>query len=186
MARNKRNMVIAGLSGMLGGQLILRQVGNHTIVTRAPRPSSKPPTIQQQQFRSRFGRAVAYATAAIKDEATRAVYGQRAGSGQSAYHLAIADFLHAPVIHAIGTEDYTGQPGSTLTARVTDNFKVAGVRVRIEPADGSPGEEGPAVQQKDGLTWVYTAQAAVYLPGCRITVTATDLPGNVTVVQQVL
>jgi hypothetical protein len=48
-------------------------------------------------------------------------------------------------------------------------------------------EEGSAILQSDGLTWLYTTtKADTNAGGNKITVTAMDLPGNKTVEQKTI
>ncbi len=69
--------------------------------------------------------------------------------------------------------------GDVIGVTAVDDFRVAQVRVRIENGDGTLVETGLAVQQADPHQWVYTATAAnASLAGDKLTVQATDLPGN--------
>jgi hypothetical protein len=77
--------------------------------------------------------------------------------------------------------------GSKISVNVTDDFKVTSVHVQINNSDGSLVEEGEAVQDANGITWVFTAtQANASLTGDKIVVTATDNPGNDTTAEQTL
>lgn len=89
--------------------------------------------------------------------------------------------MQAPDIHEIDLTHYQGRVNDTIRVRVTDNFRVTDVRLRIENADSSLAEEAPAVRQPNGLDWVFTAPVAnTALVGDKITVQATDKPGNLT------
>ncbi|MCB2408782.1 hypothetical protein [Hymenobacter lucidus] len=182
MARVNNNIITQGLSGTLGGTLVFRQAGGKTIVSTAPRETEREPSAKQLAHQQRFQEAALYAKAQIATPTGKAEYeAARDESNNSAYAIAVADFLQAPDIREIDLREYAGKVGDTIRARVTDNFKVAAVAVRIENGDGSLVEEGPAVQQPNAVDWVYTAKKAnTSLEGDKITIRATDRPGNPT------
>ncbi|UOQ71422.1 hypothetical protein [Hymenobacter cellulosilyticus] len=184
MARVNNNIITQGLSGTLGGTLVFRQVGGKTIVATAPRESEKAPSVKQLAQQERFQMAALYAKTQLQNPSSKAEYeaGRPADSTASAYAIAVADFMQAPDIRQIDLSNYTGKKGDTIQVRVTDDFLVSSVRVRIENGDGSLVEEGPATITANGLDWSYTATAAnASLDGDKITITATDKPGNATV-----
>jgi hypothetical protein len=93
--------------------------------------------------------------------------------------VAVQDAFHPPVVTGLITQTYKGTIGDAVVVQVSDNFKVAAVKVSIQNAAGELIEDGAAVKNTDGLNWIYTATAAnPNLPGTKITATATDLPGN--------
>lgn len=179
MAKAKNNIVTHGLSGKLGDLLVFSQRSGKTFVSKAPGERSGQLTEAQLGVQSKFQQAVIYAKAAIADSATKAAYASAAKEGLSAYNVAIADFFNAPDIHEIDISQYTGSVNSTIKIRVTDDFEVKTVHVNITNSDGSLVEEGGAVQEPDGIHWVYTATAEnVSLDGDKISVSATDRPSN--------
>jgi hypothetical protein len=177
MARSKNNIVTQGLSGRVD-QLVFRQRFGQTVVTRKHRPSGEP-SDAQINLRSRFRQAAAYAKAAIADAATKLFYSSKAKAGQSAYNVALADFFNAPEIGEIDTSAYNGSIGSRITVPVTDGGKVVSVKVKIHKGDGTLVEEGSALQQSNGLYWMFIARSLNDgLSGSIITVSATDLPNH--------
>ncbi|MCR5886437.1 hypothetical protein LRS06_01340 [Hymenobacter sp. J193] len=180
MARVKNNIITQGLSGTIGGTLVFRQVGDRTIVSAAPRETDKAPTTKQLAQREQFQQAALYAKAQLADPASKAEYeAARDEDGGTAYTIAVADFMQAPDIHEIDLTYYTGKIGDTLRVRVTDDFRVQAVTVRIENGDGTLVEEGAAVPNANGLDWTFTAKKAnASLVGDKITIRATDKPGN--------
>jgi hypothetical protein len=97
---------------------------------------------------------------------------------QTPYVVAVADFLNAPDIENVDVSGYKGQPGDTIRVRVTDDFAVTWVSVRITNSDGSLVEE-TAAQSSDGYEWTCTAtQTNDSLEGDKIEVFASDTPGN--------
>ncbi|MBG8553682.1 Ig-like domain-containing protein [Hymenobacter guriensis] len=181
MARVKNNIITQGLSGTIGGTLVFRQVGDRTIVSAAPQESDKAPTARQLAHQERFQQAALYAKAAVATPEGKAAYEAVRPEDHtvSAYAIAVADFMQAPDIHEIDLSRYNGKIGDKLRVRVTDDFRVQAVTVRIENGDGTLVEEGAAVQEANGLDWTFTAtKANASLAGDKITISATDRPGN--------
>jgi hypothetical protein len=139
----------------------------------------------QRGIRSKFKLAAAYARVAIADPATKQLYSKMASPGQTAFNLALADYFTPPTVDNIDTDGYTGVVGSKIEIEANDDFMVKSVDVKIAKADGTLIEQGPAVA--DGLKWTYTAtQANPVLSGTKITVTAKDLPANMTALDKIL
>jgi aspartate oxidase len=99
----------------------------------------------------------------------------------------VADFFHAPDIKEVDLNAYSVQVGDVIRIKVTDDFSVQQVSVKIENADATFVEKGQAILSPDGLSWIYTATAAnESMSGDKITVTATDRPQNVSREEQVI
>lgn len=180
MATVKKNIITQGLSGTLGGTIVFRQVGDRTIVSTAPVHNGHPPSPKQLAQRQRFQEASLYAKAQVNDPAGKADYASGIDEKHlSAYAVAVADFLQAPDIQEIDLSEYAGNIGDTIRVRVTDDFRVEAVKVSITNGDGSPVESGNAVQDPNGISWVYTAtKKNASLDGDKITIQAFDHPGN--------
>ena len=175
-----------GMSGKLGDLLVFRQWFGRTIAGKRPR---KVETISaaQQSVRDKFQKATVYASAALADAATKQAYKDKTSPGTTAFNLALADFFIAPSIGKIDPHGYTGAAGGKIKIEATDDFMVKSVNVKIAKADGTLIEQGAATADPDGLNWWYTAtQANASLSGTKITVTAMDLPANVTVKDEIL
>ena len=115
------------------------------------------------------------------------MYAQKASAGQSAFNVAVADYFNAPDIQEIDVTAYTGQIGSTIRVRATDDFTVESVSVHIANGDGSLVEEGSAILQQNGLDWLFTAtKLNDSLIGDRITVTVFDIPHNSVALEKIL
>lgn len=187
MARVGKNIVTQGLSGMIGGTIVFRQRGDQTIVSQAPEKKERPATESETQRRSRFGMAILYGKGAVKDPTIKAAYEEQAEENQSAFNVAVADFMNAPEIDEVDVTAYTGAVGSKIRVRATDDFQVSRVYVKIENPDGSIAEEGEAVADPNGLDWIFTAKKKnESLDGDKITIEVNDLPGNETLKTQVL
>lgn len=177
MAKIRKNIVIQGLSGSLGDQLVIRQdKAGRTIIAASPsfdpdRTYSEAQQAQQERFRD----AATYA----KDAKSQAVYQNKAeGTPKSAYNVAMADWFHAPEVGEIDAEGWSGQEGEVIRVRAVDDVQVTQVTVLITDGGGNVLDQGPATNAGGGW-WTYTTQAAT--PGAsRIVASARDLPGNVT------
>lgn len=185
MAEVKNNIITQGVSGMLGDQIVFRQIKGKTIISVKPKQPEKY-SEKQLEAKRKFQSAVIYGKSATADPIKKAEY--ETGKGEkfsSAYLVAVADYLNAPDIENVILKEYKGNVGDVITIRVTDDFKVAEVKVAIHNPDGSLVEEGNAVQLLGGVDWCYKATAKnESLDGDRITISAYDMPGNETVSEQ--
>jgi hypothetical protein len=179
MAKVGNNIVTHGLSGKLGDLIVFRNRGGKTIVSKIPERKEEKWSEAQEQQHLRFQEAVIYAKNVIADDAAKKAYKASAKEGETAYNLAVADFLKAPHIDEIDISHYTGQPGSYIQVRAVDDFKVAEVSVTIFNADGSEVEHGNAELQPGSIWWKYTATGSNNtLQGDKIVVCVSDVPGN--------
>lgn len=176
MAKVRNNIIIQGLSGSLGDQLVIKQdKAGRTIVGVAPafdpnRTFTAAQTEQQEKFRN----AATYAKGA-KGEA---VYMQEAeGTPLNPYNAAMADWFHAPEIKEIDVEGWSGQAGQVIRIQAVDDVKVAQVQVLITDDSGTVLEQGAAIQA-EGAWWSYTTTVTDN-NATRIVVSARDLPGNI-------
>jgi hypothetical protein len=77
--------------------------------------------------------------------------------------------------------------GDVIRIRVFDDFKARWVHVNITDASGQLIEEGEAVSDATGYEWQYTATAVNDgLSDDRITVSVSDMPGNITQKEHIL
>lgn len=181
MAKVGDNIVTTGLSGKLGNLIVFRNRAGKTIVSKAPKKKQTEWSEAQEKHRLRFQEAVLYAKNAIANPTTKEAYQAAAKDGETAYNVAVADFLNAPYINEIDVSKYNGQPGSYIQVRAVDDFKVAEVSVIILNDDGTEVEQGLAVQQTGNIWWRYTTTATnESLAGDKIIIRVSDIPGNLT------
>lgn len=179
MAVSKNNVVMEGVSGLIGNKIVFRQRGDATYVSRRPKKSTKPPTEAQLNQRYLFMEATLYAKGAIQNPELKAAYQAKCKGNQSAYNKAFEDFLVAPILHLLDLSKYNGQPGSTISARITDVLAVVTVEITIIKPDGTVVEQGMAVQGAIALDWTYTATAENdELSLSTVLVTMVSTPGN--------
>lgn len=181
MAKVVNNLVMQGLAGMIGKQLVVRRIKSGTyVVSVAPTyPADREPTAGQKAYRERFRRAVAYA----KQARNKPEYQRLAESrGVSSFNVATADYLHPPEIRGIDLGGYAGGQGQTITIDAFDDVKVASVEVRITTEDDAVVEAGSAARSDTHADqWVYTTTATATAAPVKVRVEATDLAGRVTV-----
>lgn len=134
----------------------------------------------------RLQQAVVYGKAALKDFFKKDLYEADSGSGNP-FDVAFADFLNAPSIDAIDFSEYNGKIGSRILITVVDDFKVTAVHLQIQNADGSMADEGYATQGLFETEWIFTAtRNNPVIAGDKITVTASDLPGNAADLERII
>ncbi len=187
MAYVKNNIVTDGLSGKLGNTIVFRQWGGKTVVAVKPTYRKREPTEAQKEHHRKFRQGSRYARQAIQDPNLKATYQQRARGGQSAYNVAMADFMNLPDITEMDLGTYTGAKGHAITIMAEDDHLVADVQVAIYNRAGNLLEQGPAELHDNGVDWTYTTQKANGQPkGTKLVVQVSDLPGNTTTKEEVL
>ena len=141
-------------------------------------------------MKDKFLEAQAYAKGQMEDAVSKAEYQARVNNKtNSAFAVALTDYLKAPKILSVNTENYTGAIGNSIVVRAMDNFKVVSVRVEIRDTAGLLLEQGEAVNDAaNNIFWRYTAQTSIggVLNGTKIRVLVSDKPGNVTTKEVVL
>lgn len=184
MSKSSNNVVTHGLSGMVGGMLVFKQVNGKTIVAQRPRKSSKAPSTDQLERQQKFKEASLFAKSIIQDPLYKPLYESLAGNGKSSYNIAFADYFKSPVLSGANLSGYTGEIGQTITVQAIDDVKVQEVNVIVKKADGTVLESGEATLLPNGLDWKYECTVAnAELSGTLVSFTARDVPGNVTVLE---
>ena len=176
MAQVRNNIIIQGLSGSLGSQLVIKQdKAGRTIVAVPPtidpnRVYTADELVRQEKFRD----AAVYAKGA---KSQPAYVEKAAGTPLTPYNVAIADWFHAPEINEINIDAWNGGVGQVIRIQAVDDVKVAQVNVVIVDNADAVLEQGAAVQA-EGAWWNYTTTATA-AAGAKIAVMALDLPGNI-------
>ena len=187
MATSAKNIVLHGVSGKLGDQIVFRQRAGTTILAQAPGAREGEPSEAQKQQQHKFQQAVVYGKAEMADPVEKAEYQEKASGMKTAFNVAVADFFHAPDVDEIDLTAYTGAVGDIIRVRATDDFKVVQVHIAVYNGDGTLVEEGNAEQQANEIDWLYTATAVnSNLEGDKIVVRVSDKPGNITEQEQLL
>jgi hypothetical protein len=181
MAHSNNSVITGKLSGILGKELVFRSWEGKTIVAKAPKKRTATPSDAQLKIQDKFLLASRYGKAVTTgaDQGIRDAYTAALKPRQNLYARAVEDFMSPPVVRDITTGTYTGAAGNTIPIRAVDDFRVTSVQVEIYAANGTLLEKGNAVQQNNGVDWLYTAtQANSPLTGSKINAIATDVPGN--------
>jgi len=187
MAKVGKNIVTTGMTGKMGDLIVFRLSGGQTIVATKPFKSHVELTQAQKVQQRKFQHAVLYGKSIFSNPALKAQYQAKANEKESAYNVAVADFLNAPDIDEIDVSNYTGQAGSTIRVSVTDDFMVTGVQVEIYTDDGELVETGDAVQDANLSDWLFTATVSNgSIAGDKIVIKAYDLPGNLTQMESII
>ncbi|MCE9645288.1 MAG: hypothetical protein K8S20_04750 [Chloroflexi bacterium] len=176
MAKVRNNIVIKGLSGSIGDQLVIKQdKAGRTIVAASPADDpNRVFTAAQRQVQEKFREASAYAKEAKDQE----VYVEKAkGTPKIPSNVAMADWFHAPEVTEIDASAWHGGVGETIRVRAVDDVQVTQVQVVITDSAGAVLEQGPAAPA-DGNWWTYTTKATAS-NGPRVIASARDLPGHI-------
>ena len=178
MAKVRNNVVIRGLSGSFGEQMVIRiDKAGRTIVANKPefdenRVFTPGQLAQQEAFRE----ARAYA----KDAKAQEMYVVMAeGTPKSPSNIAMADWFHAPEIKEIDLSAWTGGIGQPIRIRAMDDVQVMQVTVVITDEEDAVLEQGAAVAG-DGSWWTYTASTSISATTPKVLVSVKDLPGHIT------
>ncbi|WP_454948719.1 hypothetical protein [Capnocytophaga leadbetteri] len=181
MATTKNNVIVKGASGKFGRQIVFSQRAGKTIMSKPPLRTA-PPTTKQKEQQAKFARAAAYAKNALLDPTLKEAYTTEAKKRQdvSPYNMAMTDYLRPPQITHVDYSAYTGDAsGEKIFIEAADAFKITTMKVKITAANNSTLEEGNATLVNG--KWEYTTTATnTTLTGSKITLTATDRPGNTT------
>ena len=176
MAKVRNNIVIRGLSGSLGDQLVIKQDRTgRTIVSVKPvfdedRTFSESQIAQQEAFRE--------ATAYAKSKKDEAVYQAKVAAGAySTYNVAVADWFHPPEIIEVDLSAWNGGVGEVIRIKAVDDVQVTRVTVVITDEADAVIEQGEA-EQAEGLWWDYTTTAEAS-GNPKVLVSARDLPGHI-------
>lgn len=181
MATTKNNVIVKGASGKFGRQIVFSQRAGKTIMSKPPLRTA-PPTTKQKEQQTKFARAAAYAKNALLDPTLKEAYTTEAKKRQdvSPYNMAMTDYLRPPQITNVDHSAYSGDAsGEKIIIEAADAFKITTMKVKITAANSSTLEEGNASMVNG--KWEYTTTATnTTLTGSKITLTATDRPGNTT------
>ncbi|MGC3944195.1 MAG: hypothetical protein QM762_06700 [Chryseolinea sp.] len=180
MAKIRNNPILQKVTGVLGKTIVFRQTVNGPVMANAPKkPDVYHPT--QIALQNRFRDATQYANCQKVNDDARAMYATGIGKKRnSVYQVAVADYLKAPEVKRITTDDYWGNIGNEIFIYATDDFSVASVLVVITSSAGDEIERGQAVlSELLRNTWIYTTTSSNQtIAGTAITATAKDIPGN--------
>jgi hypothetical protein len=186
MAIIKNNIVMEGVSGMLGDVVVFRQLRGKTIMANKPRKPRFQSDLQRGN-RHRFREASAFAKQAVLDPEKKEYYKAKARKLglPNAYTAALTDYMRKPAVTSV---KYKGNAaGSIAITAGKAGFSLASVTVTMVNKEGAALATGTAVL-KDRRRNEWTARLAPDLwklhttregeCAVRVMVTATDHLGN--------
>lgn len=92
MAISKNNIITATLSGKVGN-IIFKNYGNKTIISKYPNMSNIIKTEKQKENQLKFKAAQAYAKSILSDPDKKIAFIKTIPKGKTAYHSAISKYL---------------------------------------------------------------------------------------------
>ena len=180
MAIIDHNIITTGLHGRVGN-LIFRRWGEKTVVSAAPGRTDRRWSRLQRSNRERFSSAMAWAKEAMKDPEKRKGFQKKAKGMQTAWNVAVSEYMMRPLIEEADVSGYHGKKGDQLRVRTGKTFRVSAVIITILSAQGLIIETGMAARVGGTNGWVYSATTHNPDPDeCRIRVKVTSRSGDLT------
>lgn len=93
MARVKNNIIMQGISGQIGKQIVHKKYGDKTVVTQYPDMSKVKFTDRQKAEQSLFKSAVAYARSINNDPEKKAALQATLAPGRTVFNAAISAYI---------------------------------------------------------------------------------------------
>src|SRR5437867_1343369 len=93
MARTRNNPLLQELRGKIADQIVVKQYGDKTVVSKYPDMSKVKPSVKQKNNRSVFKEAVIYAKSINSDPERKKEYTGKVKPGESIYHYALREYL---------------------------------------------------------------------------------------------
>ena len=178
MARVSDNVMVRGLRGLFGDQIVIRidKAGRTIVSTKPEFDEDRVFTPAQRAQQERFRAARAYARGAKNLE----VYQAKAqGTPQTPSNIAMTDWFHPPEIREIDLSAWTGESGQLIGICAMDDVQVTQVRVAIMSESGVVLEQGAASDDTVAGWWTYRTTTSV-TGNIKVLVSAEDLPGHIT------
>lgn len=179
--RTTHNPLLHGLSGTIGKALVIRQTKHGIVVANRPMKPRRTHDVQKRT-REKFTAAVKYANEQMRNWESRSMYQAAVNKKlQSAYQVAVTDYLRSPIVHSIQINEYTGSAGHHIEVYASDDFKVASLELIIRDHMWQIVEQGAAARMEETRSeWAYvTTKNLVVAPGYTIEARAKDIPGNI-------
>ena len=181
MAKIKLNPLFGEVRGKLGRIVIKQSKNGQAFISQLPEKTKDRPSQAQAAQRLAFAKASDYTASVMADETARLFYEDLAQRRKTTVRaLCMGDYLNEPTIPVLDVSDYKGRLGDPIYIQASDDVAVVAVNVRLTRADGTPIENGKAVELGAGTRhWQYRATVAVPL-GTEIFISADafDRPGH--------
>ncbi len=180
MARGEHGSLLSGFHGRLNEFIVIKQRNGKPVMCFYPKGKRIKWTDNQKKHRQDFKDAARYASHAINIPERLAFYQEREHDGINAYNLAIADYLHAPVITSINIRKARGQDEYLVQVTAADDFMVTRVMLTLIDFDNK-SSRGEARQFRKSDRWVYRIGSGQLSTIHTIRVFAYDYPGHYTI-----
>ncbi len=175
-----KKAIEADLSAVLSNNIVVRTYRNQMVISNLV-PPKKSKSVKRKNANDQFRAANKWAKFILKQPGMKELYARGINSKLSNSHtVAVRDYYHAPEIHYINVQKYTGTKGDEIRIKATDDFEVVSLTVNVKSGKGKQLENGPAMRYgRKPAIWVYKVTVAnPDVNGTVIKVTARDLPDN--------
>jgi hypothetical protein len=98
MAKGNGNPLLQNISGHIGKEIVIKQYGNRTVITRYPHMRKRKPTALKNIYEGRFKEAIKYARSILCNKKLKQQYQAKIGPGKRVYNQAISEYLIAEKI----------------------------------------------------------------------------------------
>jgi len=122
MAISFNNVITKEYSGRVG-DIVFRNYGGKSVMSKRPDCSKVIKTARQIEFMNRFAKAVKYGQYVIKNQELSNYY-RKKRPDLSPYHAAISDYMTRPVIESVDMRNYKGHPGDVVTVSAWDKWNI--------------------------------------------------------------
>jgi len=171
--------MLCGNHGKIGKTVYQRVVNGKTILQKCPEHKKIKVGPDMPINNKRFYFATKWAVAIRKNKEVDAQYKAVARGTNSAYSMAVKDYMTQPVIRSVSSDDYHGRPGERIEIQIDNVIRVKAVKVTIENPDGSVLENDLASPGRSAAEWHYTThQYNPHLSGTTLRIEAWDLPNH--------
>jgi hypothetical protein len=162
--------------GKVNSEFYIRVVNGKSYMSQMPLKGRRTGAVPQKEC-TRFKEATLYAITIPANPALLELYKAKASGFNSAYTMAIADFMKPPVIGTVAYRKYHGRPGDAIRIRVKNIIRVKMVSVTVIDPEGIQVEAGDAFPAGSG--WVYqVVNLNNTLRGTVLQIKVQDFPGN--------
>ena len=152
MAIQTQNVVMQGVSGKIGRTLVFRQMKNGTtIIAQRPKPRTKPVTAAEALTHDRFRAAAHIAKKRSQDPMLRPQYLARAQPGQSAYFVALKEYLNAHKTKDTTTNSHKNEVQATSPAQKTAEINLEIAKLNMIAANNMLVDQRVAVFASQSL-----------------------------------
>ena len=155
MATSSSNVLTRGYSGKFAGQMIFRNYGGISVMSKVHDYRRKVWSKAQEDGRRRFRLAVRWAKVQLMDEKKLRYYRKRAKGTQTATNVAIADYMKNLRLSGVDCNNYHGTAGDIIRMTLKKQYGASRVRVYILGPRGVTIETGEAGTTDNGTTWNY-------------------------------